>query len=317
MKCLSIGPISAFCALLFAFASAGYAQELTADEIASRAADRAKHYTDTFKNLLSEEKKTFEIYDKKGEVKKRRTVESTFLVYQLSKNDGTVAEFRNVTAVDGKRLANTDARAADFFEKVSATSSSQAELDRIRDESTRYDEDFAINGLTLFPAIVLADDLRPYFTFTLAGKVQLDGKEVYAVFYAQSRPHPSITVNSRSPLATHNYDIEIDKGGLELNPRVYGRLWIDVDTFDIRKEVRRRKIKPAGFEYEQNVAEDFFEYTDSDHGILTPRRIEHMQYRVLLKDQKVLPDTNIVLEYGKFTRPDVEVRSSEVKSDKP
>lgn len=312
--------LAAFAALLLpAFGHAQIQPPLTANEIASRAAERAKAYTEAFKNLLSEEKKTFEIYDKKGEVKKRRTVDSTFLVYQLSKKEGVVAEFRNVTAVDGKPVANAESRAADFFEKVAASSDSRSELDRIQQESTRFDEDFAINGLTLFPAIALSDELRPIFWFTLAGKEKIDAKDIYVVAYEQIRPNPSVTINRRpsGDVPSHNYDIEIDDEGLELNPRIRGRLWIDADTYNVRKEVRERRIQPAGFANAMVVAEDTFEYGDSDHGILTPRRITHLQYRVLVKDREARKDTKVMLEYGKFTRPDVEVKSSEVKGDKP
>lgn len=189
----------AFAAVLLALAAGVNPQTLptpTATEIAIRAAERAKAYTEEFKNLLSEEKKTFEIYDKKGELKKRRMVDSTFLVYPLSKKEGAVAEFRNVMAVDGKPLTNAEARATDFFEKVAASSDSGSEIDRIHRESTRYDEDFAINGLTLFPAIAVSDQLRPAFNFTLAGRVVLEGKDVYLIDYEQARPDPSITVNS-------------------------------------------------------------------------------------------------------------------------
>lgn len=315
------GRFAAFCGLLFSIGVgvANAQQPPPAGEIAARAAERVKAYTEAFKNLLSEEKKTFEIYDKRGGVKKRRTVDSTFLVYQLSKKEGVVAEFRNVTAVDGKPVANAEARAADFFEKVAASSDSRSELDRIQQESSRYDEDFAINGLTLFPAVALSDQLRPIFSFTLAGKEKLDGRDVYVIAYEQTRPDPSVTINRRpsGDVASHNYDIEVDDEGIELNPRIRGRLWIDADTFNVRKEVRERTVKPAGFPEAMAVAEDVFEYGDSEHGILTPRRVSHLQYHLFVKDREARRDARITLEYGKFTRPDVEVRSSEVGSDKP
>src|SRR5687767_16030278 len=69
---------TASCLLLTASTSA---QELTnpaTDEIVRRASAQLSVYVQTFKNLLSEETKTFEIYDRKGAVKKRRVVHSTF-----------------------------------------------------------------------------------------------------------------------------------------------------------------------------------------------------------------------------------------------
>jgi hypothetical protein len=286
-------------------------EEVTPQEMIDRARARTNVYLETFKNLLSEEKKTFEIYEKSGKIKKRKTVDSTFLVYQLTKEQGRVAEFRNVTAVDGKKVPNVDDRAKDFFEKVVAADNSQKEYERIRDESSRFDEDFAINGLTLFQAIALSDELRGRFRFTMAGRESIGGKTVYVVLFEQIRADPAITVNS--PSATNNYDIEIEgPTNVELDARIRGKLWIDADTFNVRRELRERTIQPVGLAQPVVVAEDELEYTDSAFGILTPQTLTHVQYRVRLKDGVASKDTKILFEYGKFTQPDVEVKG-EVK----
>jgi hypothetical protein len=300
--------------LIFTASSVGEAQlveEVTPQEMIDRARARTNVYLETFKNLLSEEKKTFEIYEKSGKIKKRKTVDSTFLVYQLTKEQGRVAEFRNVTAVDGKKVPNVDNRAKDFFEKVVAADNSQKEYERIRDESSRFDEDFAINGLTLFQAIALSDELRGRFRFTMAGRESIGGKTVYVVLFEQIRADPAITVNS--PSATNNYDIEIEgPTNVELDARIRGKLWIDADTFNVRRELRERTIQPVGLAQPVVVAEDELEYTDSAFGILTPQTLTHVQYRVRLKDGVASKDTKILFEYGKFTQPDVEVKG-EVK----
>lgn len=289
-------------------------QEVTPQEMINRARERTKVYLETFKNLLSEEKKTFEIYEKGGKVKKRKVVDSTFLVYQLTKDERRVAEFRNVVSVDGKKVSNADERAKDFFEKVAASDNSQKEYERIRDESSRFDEDFAINGLTLFQAIALSDELRGRFRFTMAGRESIGGKNVYVVLFEQIREDPAITVNS--PTASNNYDIEIEGDKtITLNARIRGKLWIDTDTFNVRRELRERTIQPEGFPQPVVVAEDLLEYTDSGFGILTPQTLSHVQYRVRLKEREVTKDTRIVFDYGKFTQPDVDVKG-EVK-DKP
>ncbi len=296
------------------FARGQLVQEVTPQEVINRARARTTVYLETFKNLLSEEKKTFEIYEKGGKVKKRKTVDSTFLVYQLSKEQGRVAEFRNVVAVDGKRVSDADERAKTFFEKVVASDNSQKEYEQIRDESSRFDEDFAVNGLTLFQAIALSEKLRGRFRYTMAGRESIGGKNVYVVLFEQMRADPAITVNS--PTASDNYDIEIDGDkSVELNARIRGKMWLDADTFNLRRELRERTIQPDGFLQPVVVAEDLLEYTDTDFGILAPKTLSHVQYRVRLKEREVVKDTKILFEYGKFTQPDVEVKG-EVK-DKP
>ena len=92
-------------------------------------------------------------------------------------------------------------------------------------------------------------------------------------------------------------------------------MWIDAETFNVRRELRERTIQPDGFPQPVVVAEDLLEYTDTGFGILAPKTLSHLQYRVRLKDREVVKDTRIVFEYGKFTQPDVEVKG-EVK-DKP
>lgn len=286
-------------------------REATPQEIVTRGRERMAAYFETFKNLLSEEKKAFEIYDEKGAVKKRKVIESTFLVYQLTKDEGRVAEFRNVISVDGKKVENADDRAKEFFEKVVASDNSQKEFERIRDESGRFDEDFSISGLTLFQAIALSNDLRGRFRYTMAGMESVGGHKVYLMLFDQIRPDPAIAVNT--PAASHNYDIEIDgEKNTELNVRVRGKLWIDIDTFNIRRELRERTIQPEGFPEPVVVAEDVLEYADSEFGILTPKTLSHLQYRVRLKDREIRKDTRITFEYGKFTKPDVDVKG-EVK----
>lgn len=289
--------------------------EITPQEVVNKARARTAVYLETFKNLLSEEKKTFEIYDAKGVAKKKKVVDSTFLVYQLTKDQGRVVEFRNVIAVDGKKISDADARAKEFFEKVVASDNPQKEFERIRDESSRFDEDFAISGLTLFQAIALSADLRGRFRYTMAGREMLGGKSVYVMLYEQIHPDPSIAVNT--PAASNNYDIEIDGGkDVDLNARVKGKLWIDAETFNIRRELRERTIKPAGAAQPIVVAENVLEYAESAFGILTPKTLSHLQYRVRLPDGIATKDTKILFEYGKFTQPDVEV-TGEVKDKTP
>lgn len=285
--------------------------DIPPQEIVNNARQRIAAYLETFKNLLSEEKKTFEIYDAKGAIKKKKIVDSTFLVYQLSKDQGRIAEFRNVIAVDGKKVSDADNRAKDFFEKVVASDNAAKEYERIRDESSRFDEDFAINGLTLFQAIALSEELRGRFRYTMAGREMLGGKSVYVMLFEQIRPDPSIAVNK--PSASNNYDIEIDGDKtVELDARIRGKLWIDAETFNVRRELRERTIQPVGIAKPIVVAENVLEYTDSSFGILTPKTLSHLQYRVRLKDGVATKDTKIVFEYGKFTQPDVDVKG-EVK----
>ena len=120
--------------LFFAGTSASLSQNLPAASsgtVLSRAAEQRKVYVNEFRNLLTEEKKTFTIFDKKGDAKKTRSVVSTFIVFQYSSAEDGIAEFRNVLSVDGKPVKDADKRAQDFFEDISKAGSAGKELEKL------------------------------------------------------------------------------------------------------------------------------------------------------------------------------------------
>lgn len=59
-------------ALILVFSLGTFAQQPTIKDILDRAAVATAQYVDTFRNLLSEESKTIDLYDKKGNVKKKQ-----------------------------------------------------------------------------------------------------------------------------------------------------------------------------------------------------------------------------------------------------
>ena len=285
------------------------------DQVIDQAAAQTKIYIDTFKNLLADETKTFEVYNKDGEVKKRRNVASSFIVYQFAKDQNQLNEYRNVISVDGKPVGNADKRAQNFFEEIQRVQNSQAELQRLRDESLRYDQELAISGLTLFQSLALDPALRPYFQYRLETDEAIDGHPVYVVSYRQTKESPYIRTNDNMALATgitQNYDLDTDRD-VPMNARLCGRLWIDAQNFQIWREHRELTVQPEGFTEPAVAIENDFEYQSSEFGIRTPKRITHTQYRVRVKDRQTQKEVKVTFEYSKFSKPDVEVKSGEVK----
>src|SRR4051812_15644257 len=80
------------------------------DNILSEAQKQSENYRETFRNLLADEVKTFEEFDKRGEPERRTTVRSSFLVYQSGKNQTATAELRNVLEVNGKLIPDSQKR---------------------------------------------------------------------------------------------------------------------------------------------------------------------------------------------------------------
>lgn len=286
-------------------------------QILTGAAEKRLAYIAEFKNLLSQETKSFETFDKKGEVKKRRSLISTFIVYPLTKKEGAVAEFRNVISVDGKTINDADKRAQDFFEDVAKAESSGKETEKIEKEASRYDEVISITGLTLYQAPVLADNLRPFFDFKLERSETREGVPVYVVAYQQIKDSPYvITSASQSPgdgkLALI-YDLDLSDLG-SVVPRLSGRLWIDAATFRIRRETRVLAVKSESLSREMTAIETSLDYQDSNFDILTPKRFVFVQYDLNKKRPEPRKDVAITFDYTNFTKPDVEVKSADIKN---
>ena len=292
------------------------AEPLSLDTILDNTGERSREYVETFKNLSAEETKTFVIYKKNGDESKRKTIKSLILVVPLSKDPGRVVEFRNVISVDGRPVKNGDKRAGELFEKLSNSETTDDEIKRLANESSRFDEQIYISGMTLFRSPALDQSLRPFFRFELDPASPTDVLGRYVVRYEQVREAPGISINGSGSKAVSNavysYDIEVDKD-VELNARLSGTLVIDAQTFRLWAETRRVTIQPQGFSSPSVVIEDRFEFQDSPFGINTPKAIIHSQYKAKIKDRKIIKEAEISFVYGSFTKADVEVKSGEVK----
>ncbi len=293
-------------------ATAQGSAELTIPQILDRAAAQRKAYIAEFKDLLSQETKVFEVYDKKGREKAKRNVVSTFIVYQSPK-DGAIGEFRNVISVDGRPVENADKRAEDFFTEIANSAGSRSEWERIEKEGSRFDESLTINGSTLFQAVILEDNLRPSFDFSLEAAQKIGSHSVYVVAYTQARENRYISMDPDNMVsdgkAELGYDLELSKSS---TATVSGKLWIDAQTFQIRREERRVMVRIDG-SVPMLATESVLEYDDSPFSILTPRQISFTHFR-FKKQDRALKEIVIRFSYQPFTRPDVEVKGAEIKN---
>ncbi len=282
------------------------------ETILSEAEKQAINYQEEFKNLLATETKTFEEYDKNGNLKNLMTVESNFFVYQSEKNKDLSSELRNVTKVDGKLVPDSQARADRFLAELGKTSTAEKELEKIQDEGSRYDKTLRINGLTLFEALSLDDSLRSYFDYKLVGLENLQGKEVYVVSYQQTKKSPFITINekaSNDKRVKAGFDVSLP-GSLKKNDVfLRGKLWIDKQNFQIWREERQLAVQTTT----PIVAmETILEYQPSEFGILVPKKIS-LQLNNIKKNSKeneftAVKDTKVIYDYSKFRKFNVDVK---------
>jgi hypothetical protein len=308
---------SVFAALAFLSCSLWInAQTIQTEDILKNAAQQASNYSEAFKNLLAEETKVFETFDKNGGKKIKRTVGSTFIVYGLQNAESQIVEFRNVTTVDGKAVGGTQNRTQLFFEKVSSAGNSAKERQQLTEESLRYDPEIKIDGLTLFQALPLTEKVRPALEFTRLPDETADGRKLIVLAYKQVKPTPAIRVltgNSGSlPEAPMEFDLDlkIEPAGTE---RLQGTFWIDAETFQTRREIRELTAHPSTFPAPVVVSKTEFSYTDSPFDILTPATIVYTDYNLDKKKLVSVPDLRVTFTYSKFSKADVEVNSAEVK----
>ena len=282
------------------------------DTILREAAGQTVKYRETFSDLLAVETKTFEQYGKDGDLKERTKIESNFFVYQSSKDGQTSAELRNVFKVDNKLIPDSLARAERFLGELQKTKTVENELEKIQDESLRYDETFRIYGLTLFEAVVLAENLRPDFAFELLGTENYLGRDVYVVGYRQTRKSPFITINeksAKSPGLKVDFDINLPGSLKKTDKFLQGKLWIDAQTFQILREHRQVAVQtPAPI----IVQETIFEYEPSEFEIYVPKKIIFTDYAVKKGANKnnftTSKNAQAIFDYSEFKKTNVEIQ---------
>ena len=281
------------------------------DTILNEAAKQTENYRETFRDLLATETKTFERYEKNGDLDDRTKVESNFFVYQSSKDGKTSSELRNVVKVDDELVPDSQARADRFLGELQKTKTVEKELEKIQDESLRYDKNFIISGLTLYEAIPLAENMRPFFEFNLAGAENYRGREAYVVSYRQTRKSPFITIDekrSKEPGLKADFDLNLPGSLKKKDKFLQGKLWIDAQTFQILREEREIVVQASSPLVMQKAV---FEYEPSKFEIFVPKKIIFTDYDVKKGASKndLIPYkfAQVIFDYSEFKKTDVEI----------
>jgi hypothetical protein len=280
------------------------------------------NYREEFKNLLSEETKTIETFDKKGGLKKRTVIESNFIVYQLTKVQNFVSEYRNVYKVDGKPVGDSEKRTTELFEKIAKSDSAAQELTRIQEESSRYDKTLGIFDLTIFQTPILADYSRPFFDFKLAEREMKD-REVFVVEYRQTKRSPYILIDEQTTETAKfflSFNLNLPDSIKKSDVLLRGKLWIDTETFQLRREERELTLRTENSTTPLLLMRTEFEYQPSDFKIYVPKKIVLTYYELKTKDKgrdiSTALNTRATFDYAKFSKSDVEVKSNEVNAPK-
>jgi hypothetical protein len=282
------------------------------ETILAEAQKQSEAYRESFRNLLAEETKTFEEFDKNGNLDGKTTVKSNFLVYQSGKDAKITTELRNVVEVNGKLVPNSQQRSNEFLSELGKETTFERELKKIQSEGSKYDKTLEVYGFTLNEAVVLGPKVRPFVDFRMLGTENYQGSEVYVVGYQQTKKSPYILVNDKSTMSDAPYfEYKIDVPGALKNADKFlrGKLWIDAKTFQVRREEQELTVQADA---PLVVLSSNFEYQSSDYGLLVPKRIFVTFYE--LRKQKSdgkfvsVKDTSVNFDYSKFRRTNVDVQ---------
>jgi hypothetical protein len=280
------------------------------ETILSEAEKQTQNYHETFKNLLADERKTFESYNKNGEVKNQTVVESTFLVYQSSKDAKVSSELRNVLRVDGKDLPDSQKRSEQLLAELQKATTLKRELEKIQNEGSRYDKTLEIGGLTLSEAVVLSERLRPYFDFKLLGTENLQGNDVYVVSYQQTRKSPYVLVNQKETDSDNlgfNFKLSVPGELKKSDAFLRGKLWIDAKTFQVWREERELTIQSPE---PVVLLSTTLDYQASNYGILLPKQISLLTNQIKKNSNQyaAVRETKVNFDYSKFRKTEVDVK---------
>lgn len=236
-------------------------------ELISLAGLRVSEYKARFKDLTADEEQKVEEYESEGKLKRQRRIVSDLIIYQSQLDTSMTVEYRYVRAVDGVAVAKREEKLVNLFKKLAKADSVKKELDRVNRESQRYDRNYSVSGLTLNQGFPLSEKARASFQFTVAGREQLNGREVIVLQYRQVAPIPEQTVKLSLPSVLK---------GAELLYR--GRLWLDAETAQLWREEQEWTLNHPSLAHPLTWTRFELDYVSSSFGILTPQRIVAMTF---------------------------------------
>lgn len=272
-----------------------------------------EEYTRTFVDLTAEEQMKIEFLTETGEVRKHRDTLSALIIYRSQSGSNTATEYRDVLSVDGKAVRDHEDRAIRLAQSLSSAKSVADELNRIRRESSRYNDQVQTVNITLMQGFPLRMSCRHLFQFGYAGTQTLGAVATRVYDYRQVGPCDNFQYRLMSLPADFRRGVKMHRG----------RLWIDEQGRLVREErdVYARSTVFVGAEV--LAVRIVLEYGASAFGILTPKKITLVTYRPAARSSSMAiamyPYVRVTQEYGGFSRFEVSVEQkvSEPEAKKP
>ena len=273
----------------------------------------AAEYKKRFSNLLADEERTLIIYDKNEEPKSKTQQTSLFLIY--TDQNGRQVEFRNIQTLNGIKINDADSRTESLF---NALQNKDAKIfETLEKETTRFEKEFIITGLTINQAIAVDPKLRDSFSFEYLGTTK-DG--LTTIYYSQIKPSRLIAIepvknDESQEINLFDFDTKGDKKDLQYS--LSGKLFIDSTTCQIASEQRQLNVKMPHWQKSLVAISEEFTYKNSKFGLMLPARIKHTQWLIDIKKASARLDLSLEMNYSDFSEPSVDVKASDPNPQKP
>jgi hypothetical protein len=262
--------------------------------------ETADAYEKAFRNLTAEETKRIEVFKKSGAIDKQRQIVSDLIVYRSARDSsGVTIEYRDVRSVDGKAVERRGARALQLLTNAATAKNVQKELAAIAKETHRYEFNHHVMGLTIHQGNVMAmRGRRSSFAIEWVGRDRIAGRDVVVIDYRQT-----------GPVGKDGWNLSLPREFGEPEHVHRGRLWLDAETFQLRRQVFELLVPHPAAPDPILVLRQEAVYAQSRFGILVPERIV-LDLRFHFSHPKNTPPSMALSErmtftYGAFRRFDV------------
>lgn len=295
-----------------------YSQRTNLEKLMTKSEQSRWAYAEVFKDLFADELKTKLFYRADGKIKDKRVIKSLFIVYE-SPYTRTINEFRNVLEFNGKNVARNENKLTDFFAKIEKIGSDKKVEENLLKESVRFDGGRYAWGITLAQVSPFYEYMRSSFKYKIVGEQKIEGKDVVVIEYNQIKYSSYVQINPTSEEQEKDSYFaswtDIPNDLQPTNPRMSGKVWVDLETGQIWRNEFKVTINPRQLTMGIVVTEDVYEYQSSKFGILLPKVFKTTSYEVkgnndlTLKVNKSLEST---FEYSNFNSVSAEIKKYEV-----
>jgi hypothetical protein len=289
--------------------SRGQAAQTELSYLLDRASKRVEEYNNLFKDLASEEIKTTEIFNRRGEVTEKKTVLSDFFVYQSRFNHRVMYEYRPARSINGKPVANREENLNKLFNKLGSAETLKKEAEILHEENRKGHLRYWYYNLTLDPAGALRKDTQSHFEFEIAGREEIEGRQAVIIGYRSKEARP---LNTRD-LIGKNLSSDFKNGLL----RSRGRFWLDAGTAQMLRRELEEMLESNDIEAPLVAVRRLYDYTPGSYGIAVPKRIvvdiSLDSWREKGGTRRLSRDCRITYEYSPFRRFNVTSKEEDKK----